>query len=117
VSGFEQDPEAYFDVIIERAIRIMASRPTDVHPQAFWRMRVGKAWRNVYQHMTRPSDTLASGLVKRYQRETADRFAALACEAAMAALSLSNMPEGVKFFPDEAAHEFLEMWERMPPSV
>jgi citrate synthase len=111
------DAEAYFDLIIERAKRIMNNRPEDVHPQAFWRMRVGKAWRNVYQHMTRPSDTLASGLVKKYQRDTADRFAALACEAAMAAWYLGIHQDDREDDPLRTAKQFLEMWERIPPSV
>jgi hypothetical protein len=116
VSKYAEDPEAYFDLIISRAKRLIAEHEGDEAPQVFWRQRVGKAWRNVYQHMTRPSDALAGGLSNLYIRQTADRFAALAVEAAMAAWWLGVQPEDGEDDPCVTAHMFLEMWERMPPS-
>jgi hypothetical protein len=116
VSKYAEDPEAYFDLIISRAKRLLADSEGEASTQAFWRQRVGKAWRNAYQHMTRPSDALAGGLGNLYNRQTADRFAALAVEAAMAAWCLGIQSGENEDDPCVTAHLFLEMWERMPPS-
>lgn len=113
----QQDAEEYFNLIQECAIKTMGEMPVGNHPDAFWRQRVGKAWRNVYHHMTKPSPQLAAGLPTAYRREMALRFAALSREAAMAAYILGIRAEVGEVEWERMAKRLIEMGQQMPPFI
>ena len=107
--------EAYFELLARCAIRTMQDKPTGTHTAVFWRERVGKAWRGVYQHMTKPSTELAAGNTVAYRRTMALRFAALSREAAMAAWSLTVEIEGDGAPWSDMAAKFEQMGKEMSP--
>ena len=112
----EQDAEVYFDLVVERAKRIMANPDSFTNPGRFWQDRVKRAWQNVYQHMTRPAPEFGVWKTTSARRETALRFAALGCEAMMAAWYIGIQSEDGEDMPFNVAKRFCEMWEQLPPS-
>ena len=111
----QQDAEEYFDLLGECAIKTMEQKPVGTHTAVFWRERCGKAWRNVYSHMTRPSPQLAAGNTEEYRRVMALRFAALSREAAMAAWALTYELDNDDVSWTQVAKRFVQMGEQMAP--
>lgn len=113
----EQDAEEFFDLVVERAKRIMKDPKAFSNPSRFWQDRVKRAWHNVYQHMTRPSPEYGVWKTTAARRETALRFANLGYEAFMAAWYIGIQCEDGQDMPFAVAKRLCEMWEQMPPST
>lgn len=109
--------EEYFELLAQCAIKTMGEMAPDVNPDAFWRVRCGKAWRDVYQHMTKPSKELAAGMPTAYRRTMALRFAALSREAAMAAYILGIVAEDRGQVWQDIERALIEMGHKMPPII
>lgn len=117
MTGDMSDGEKYFDLLVECAKRLVADMPKDAHPGAFWRVHVGKAWRNVYQHITRPGPGYGVWRTEAARRELANRFAALSRMAAMAAWHIGIQAEDGEDQPEPVAREMTRMGEQMAPRI
>jgi len=104
------------DLIVERAKRIVQNPDFTSNAAKSWQDRVGKAWRSVYQHMTRPSPEFGVWKTTAARRETALRFANLGFEAFMAAWYIGVQTEDGEDQPFAVAARFCEMWSKNPPS-
>lgn len=112
-----QDAEEYFDLIVECAKRLMATKPPNMHPVAFWRQETGKAWRSCYQHMARPDERFGVWKSTAYRRELAYRFAAVSRMAAMAAWWIGVQQEDGEDDPYRVAKALAEMGQMTYPKL
>lgn len=111
------DAEEYFDLLVECAKKLMEQKPVGQHPSAYWRELVGREWRNVYQHMTRPDERFGMWKSTAYRRELGNRFAALSRMSAMAAWWIGVQQEDGEDRPQAVAREFTRMGEQMTPKI
>lgn len=117
MTGHDEDTVDYFDLIVQVAEKTMAEAGAQSAPAGFWRERVGKAWRSVYQHMTRPEPEFGVFRTTQARRELAWRFAALSREAAMASWYIGVKMEDGATDPEVIAERFREMGKQMPPFI
>lgn len=107
----------YFDLLVECAVKLDQSRPVGEHRASFWQRTVGKAWREVYQHMTRPAPEFGVWKSTQYRREMALRFAALSRLAAMAAWDIANDDREIGEEPGAVRDYFLDAGTQMSPKI
>jgi hypothetical protein len=117
VSRDDEETLDYFDLIVTAAQETVRNPESLSSPAKFWQERVGKSWRNVYQHMTRPDPEYGVFRTTQARRETAYRFAALAREAMMAAWYIGVAMEDGAVEPEVVAERFREMGKTMPPFI
>lgn len=109
--------EEYFELIVECAKKLIEQKPIGQHPQAYWRELVGREWRGVYQHMSRPDERFGVWKSVAYRRELGLRFAALSRMAAMAAWHIGLEFEPNADYPEGTAVKFIHMGEQQYPKI
>jgi hypothetical protein len=109
--------EEYFDLLVECAKKLKETKSPDISDARFWEVEVGKAWRQVYHHMTRGKSDLGVWRSDAIRHETALRFAALSRMAAMAAWDMQEEDYKHNTDPLHAAKRLTAMGEQSHPRI